>query len=75
MKYVEFMFDKIFNFYTFLMLFAAAVIFSMVHIVNKENEARDKLRAQTAACYSLGMVLVESDAGRGCVSPQNLVGV
>jgi hypothetical protein len=34
-----------------------------------EKELRAK---QTAYCYSLGQVLVETDAGRHCVAPESL---
>lgn len=37
--------------------------------------ATEANRAATEACYSQGMVLVQSDAGQRCVLPQSLVKV
>jgi hypothetical protein len=44
-------------------------------IVAAENKAREQTQLRTEACYSQGMVLIQSDAGQRCVLPQSLVKV
>jgi hypothetical protein len=41
-------------------------------VAGAEQEEKELRTKQTAYCYSLGQVLVTSDAGRHCVAPENL---
>jgi hypothetical protein len=67
--------DGIFSFWTFWLIMVGLVV--MILIQAGETEARAKVETQqlTEACYSQGMVLVQSDAGQRCVLPQSLVKV
>ena len=67
--------DYVFSFGMFMFLFVTGCVFLMVSIVMESNEARERTQLRTEACYSQGMVLVESDAGQRCVLPQSLVKV
>jgi hypothetical protein len=65
-------FDVVFSIPTFLI--GIAVGFGLlIMAVAKQERADEELRIkQTAYCYSLGEVLVSTDAGRHCVAPENL---
>ena len=67
--------DVVFSFGMFMFLFATGCIFLMVSIINADERNREATRIATEACYSQGMVLVQSDAGQRCVLPQSLVKV
>jgi len=56
-------------------VFVGLFIWFAVEMVNSGNEARENTRKMTEACYSQGMVLVETDAGQRCVDPRTLVKV
>lgn len=72
-KFLEFIVDNIGTFV--LMAFAGGFIWLMLLMVESSNEARERTRQITEACYSQGLVLVHTDAGQRCVSPQSLVKV
>ena len=65
--------DYVFSFGMFMFLVCTGFVFVMYTLVTTENSNREATRAATEACYAQGMVLVESDAGPRCVSPQALV--
>jgi hypothetical protein len=67
--------DYVFSFGMFMFLFVVGVVLLMGGIVAAENKAREQTQLRTEACYSQGMVLVQSDAGERCVLPQSLVKV
>jgi hypothetical protein len=67
--------DYVFSFGMFMFLFVVGVVLLMSGIVAAENKAREQTQLRTEACYSQGMVLVQSDAGQRCVLPQSLVKV
>jgi hypothetical protein len=67
--------DYVFSFGMFMFLFCVGVVLLMSGIVTAENKAREQTQLRTEACYSQGMVLVQSDAGQRCVLPQSLVKV
>jgi hypothetical protein len=67
--------DYVFSFGMFMFLFVVGVVLLMSGIVAAENKAREQTQLRTEACYSQGMVLVQSDAGQRCVLPQSLLKV
>ena len=72
-KFLEFIVDNIGTF--IFMVFVGLFIWFAVEMVDAGNEARENTRKLTEACYSQGLVLVDTDAGQRCVSPQSLVKV
>ena len=71
-SFMQGVFDVVFSFPTFLI--GLIIGFGLLIIgVSAAEQGEKELRAkQTAYCYSLGEVLVTSDAGRHCVAPENL---
>ncbi len=67
--------DYVFSFGMFMFLFVVGVVLLMSGIVAAESEQRKQTQLRTEACYSQGMVLIQSDAGQRCVLPQSLVKV
>ena len=67
--------DYVFSFGMFMFLFVVGVVLLMSGIVAAESEQRKQTQLRTEACYSQGMVLIQSDAGQRCVLPQSLVTV
>ena len=72
-KFLEFIVDNIGTF--LLIAFVGVFIWFFIGVVETSNQARENTRRLTEACYSQGLVLVETDAGQRCVSPQSLVKV
>ena len=72
-KFLEFIVDNIGTF--IFVAFAGAFIWLMFAMAESSTQARENTRRLTEACYSQGMVLVSTDAGQRCVSPQSLVKV
>lgn len=66
-----------FIFSGFGLFIVAAVLFGwlMINISNETTAVRELNRQRVEACYSLGMVLVNTDAGKRCAAPQTLVKV
>lgn len=75
MKYAQFIFDKVFNIYTYILLFVAGFIFLIIDIDAREDQARAERQAKVAACFNSGMVLVETEAGQRCAEPKNLIAI
>ena len=67
--------DYVFSFGMFMFLFCTGLVLLLSAIVMESNEQRERTQLRTEACYSQGMVLVQSDAGQRCVLPQSLVKV
>ena len=67
--------DYVFSFGMFMFLVCAGFVFTMITVVNAENQRQEATRVATEICYSQGLVLVDTDAGQRCVSPQSLVKV
>ena len=65
--------DGIFSFYTIWFLMVLLFGWLIIGVAEQENTEAEQKRVATEACYAQGMVLVESDAGPRCVSPQALV--
>lgn len=63
----------------FVLVFGALFIYAFYNLINSANEAEDKRQAETRqlteACYSQGMVLIDTDAGQRCADPRSLVKV
>ena len=71
-SFMQGVFDVVFSFPTFLI--GLIIGFGLLIIGGAAAEQGEKeLRAkQTAYCYSLGQVLVTTDAGYRCVAPESL---
>lgn len=65
-------FDVVFSIPTFLIGLIVGLGLLIIAVAKSERAAEDLRVNQTAYCYSLGEVLVETDAGRHCVAPENL---
>jgi uncharacterized BrkB/YihY/UPF0761 family membrane protein len=72
MKIVEKIFDVVFSFGTFFVLGCALFAYLILQIAEGEKADKELLAKQTAYCYSLGQILVKTDAGRHCVAPESL---
>jgi hypothetical protein len=74
-KFVNDIFKFIFSGWT---LFFVAVVLSgwvLINIGNAASAERELDRQRIEACYNAGMVLVSTDAGPRCATPQSLVKV
>jgi hypothetical protein len=67
--------DYVFSFSTFCVLLVASFVFLLLTISEQEQINRKETKRITEACYTQGMVLVDTDAGQRCVLPQSLVKV
>ena len=67
--------DGIFNFWTFMLVMTVLFIWIGVQATENDDKIKEQTRIATEACYAQGMVLVQSDAGPRCASPQSLVKV
>ena len=74
-KFFKSLADYVFSFGMFMFLFAVGVIILLGGIIEQSDEARKLTQLRTEACYSQGMVLVQSDAGQRCADPKSLVKV
>lgn len=71
----KFLIDAIFNFWTFMLVMTVSFIWIAVESSENDAKIKEQTRIATEACYAQGMVLVQSDAGPRCASPQSLVKV
>lgn len=69
---VNLIMDRIFSFGTLIAIIVALFFFLIIRVGQNEKQEREELRLQVAACYNIGMVRVESDAGPRCALPANL---
>lgn len=69
---VNLIIDRVFSFPIFAFVVAFLLIFLVIKVGEKERQEAASLQAQVAACYNLGMVRVDSDAGPRCALPANL---
>ena len=65
--------DYVFSFGMFMFLVCVGFIFVMTTVLTAENERNERTRQRTEVCYSLGLVLVSTDAGERCADPRTLV--
>lgn len=72
---VKSIFDGIFSFWTFMLVMTVLFIWIGVQATENDDKIKEQTRIATEACYAQGMVLVQSDAGPRCASPQSLVKV
>jgi hypothetical protein len=70
-SFFEGVFDVVFSIPTFII----ALIFGFALLIIGITGAEELRTKQTAYCYSLGQVLVKTDAGIHCVAPQNLTAI
>jgi hypothetical protein len=71
-SFLEGVFDVVFSLPTFLIGLIVGFGLLIMSVVKSENAEKELRINQTAYCYSLGQVLVSTDAGRHCVAPENL---
>ena len=65
-------FDVVFSIPTFLIGLCVGFGLLIMAVAKSENAEKELVIKQTAYCYSLGQVLVTTDAGRHCVAPESL---
>ena len=72
-KFVNDIFKFIFSGWT--LFFVAVVLFGwvIINIGNQTTASRELNRQRIEACYNAGMVLVSTDAGPRCATPQSLI--
>jgi hypothetical protein len=71
-SFFEGFFDVVFSLPTFLIGLIFGFGLLIIGVAGAEQEEKELRAKQTAYCYSLGQVLVETDAGRHCVAPESL---
>jgi len=71
-SFLEGVFDVVFSLPTFIIGIIVGFSLLIMAVAKSEQEEKELRAKQTAYCYSLGQVLVTSDAGRHCVAPENL---
>jgi hypothetical protein len=71
-SFMQGVFDVVFSFPTFLIGLIIGFGLLIIGVAAAEQGEKELRAKQTAYCYSLGQVLVTSDAGRHCVAPENL---
>ena len=71
-SFMQGVFDVVFSFTTLLIGLIVGFGLLIIGVAAAEQEEKELRIKQTAYCYSLGQVLVTSDAGRHCVAPENL---
>jgi hypothetical protein len=74
-SFFEGFFDVVFSLPTFLIGLIFGFGLLIIGVAGAEQEEKELRTKQTAYCYSLGEVLVTSDAGRHCVAPENLTAI
>jgi hypothetical protein len=74
-KFLKFVVDKVFSGFTLMLIFGSAFMFLIFSIVESQEVARENTQKITEACYSQGMVVVDTDAGERCADPRTLVKV
>jgi len=72
-KFLEFVEDKVFSGFTLFLIFGGLFFYALISVAAQNIAAKEEARAITAACYTQGMVLVDTDAGRRCADPKSLV--
>ena len=71
-SFFEGVFDVVFSVPTFLIGLIVGFGLLIMSVAKSENAEKELRAKQTAYCYSIGQVLVTTDAGRHCVAPENL---
>ena len=71
-SFFEGFFEVLFSLPTFIFGMIIGFALLIMGVAGAEREEKELRTKQTAYCYSLGQVLVTSDAGRHCVAPENL---
>jgi hypothetical protein len=78
-KFLEFVVDKVLSGFTLMLIFGGIFIYTIFNIIESQHadlQARlENTQKITEACYSQGMVVVDTDAGQRCADPRTLVKV
>lgn len=64
--------DRVFSFSTLFIIMIALTMYALTRVVQQDQQQQEEYRLQVAACYNVGMVRVESEAGPRCALPSNL---
>lgn len=70
---VKLIIDRVFSGSTLFIIAMVVFLFIMYRAVIDGNVNAAQRKANIAACYNHGMVLVETDAGSRCALPANLI--
>lgn len=71
-RFFDGVFDVVFSVPTFIIGVGFGFGLLIMSVAKSEDEEKELRTKQTAYCYSLGQVLVTTDAGRHCVAPESL---
>ena len=74
-KFVSDIFKFIFSGWTLFFVTVGLFCLLIINITDQEIADRELNRQRIEACYNSGMVLVSTDAGPRCATPQSLVKV
>jgi hypothetical protein len=74
-KFFEGVFEAVFSFTTFMLMVFLLLGYAMTQAVLNEREEQALEQATVKACYNVGLVKVDTEAGVYCVAPANLVKV
>lgn len=67
--------DFVFSYGMFMFLVVVGFASVIITVAQADAERAEETQRLTEACYSRGMVLVDTDAGQRCVDPRTLVKV
>ena len=74
-KFVNDIFKFIFSGWTLFFVAIGLFVLIIINISKQETADRELNRQRIEACYNAGMVLVSTDAGPRCATPQSLIKV
>jgi hypothetical protein len=74
-KFFNDIFKFIFSGWTLFLVAVVLFVLIIINISKQETADRELNRQRIEACYNAGMVLVSTDAGPRCATPQSLVKV
>jgi hypothetical protein len=72
-KFFNDIFKFVFSGWTLFFVAVASFMWLVINIGNATSAERELNRQRIEACYNAGMVLVSTDAGPRCATPQSLV--
>jgi hypothetical protein len=72
-KFFNDIFKFIFSGWTLFLVAVALFMWLVINIGNANSADRELNRQRIEACYNAGMVLVSTDAGPRCATPQSLI--
>lgn len=62
-----------FSNFGFIFFFIGALFGFLYIVIKSDTEKREETKIAAQTCYSRGMIVAETDAGKACVDPRTLV--